>query len=98
MITQIIFRPAAELELQEAYDWYEARESGLGVEFMRCVDACVQMIRRHPEIFPAVYKHVRQGVLRRFPYSVLYFISRDSIIVVSVFHSSRDPKIWKRGA
>jgi plasmid stabilization system protein ParE len=95
MIAGIIFRPAAELELQEAYDWYEEREPGLGVEFMRCVDGCVQLIRRHPEIFPATHKHVRQGVLRRFPYSVLYFISGDRIIVVSVFHTSRDPKIWK---
>lgn len=96
MIAGIIFRPAAELELKEAYDWYEERTLGLGTEFMRCVDGCVKLIRRHPEIFPATHKHIRQGVLRRFPYSVLYLISGGSVIVVSVFHSSRDPKIWKR--
>lgn len=61
------------------------------------VEACLQNIRRHPEIYPAVYKQVRQGVLRRFPYSVLY-LAEDDIIVISVFHSSRDPKIWKRRA
>lgn len=96
MISRIIFRPAAELELQEAYDWYDERESGLGREFTRSVDECVQLIRRHPEIFPAIHKHVRQGVLRRFPYSVFYFISSDVIIVISVFHASRAPKFWKR--
>lgn len=96
MIPWVIFRPAAEFELQEAYDWYEERERGLGAEFLRCVDSCVQVFRRHPEIFPTVHKHVRQGVLRRFPYSVLYFISSNEIIVISVFHASRDPKIWKR--
>ena len=92
----VIFQPAAELELQEAYDWFEEREAGLGTEFMRCVDACVQTIRRYPEIFPATHKHVRQGVLRRFPYSILYFLSGSDIIVVSIFHSSRDPKTWKQ--
>ena len=92
----VIFRPAAELVLQEAHDWYEEREPGLGAEFIRTVDACVQGIRRHPEIFPAVYRQVRQGVLRRFPYSVLYVVAGDSVTVLSVFHSSRDPKIWKQ--
>ena len=52
MKPEVIFRPAAELELREAYDWYEERELGLGAEFRRCVDACVQLIRRQPKIFP----------------------------------------------
>jgi hypothetical protein len=47
MIAGVIFRPAAEAELQEAYEWYEEREPGLGVEFIRCVDSCVHLIRRH---------------------------------------------------
>ncbi len=55
---------------------------------MRCVDACVQIIRRHPEIFPVVHKQIRQGVLRRFPYSVLYLPEDDNVIVLSIFHSS----------
>ena len=93
---EVIFRPAAEQELREAHDWYEARESGLGTEFVRSVDACVQMIRRQSEIFPVIYKRVRRGVLRRFPYSVLYFSLADRIIIVSIFHSSRDPKSWQR--
>ena len=93
---EIIFRPAAEIELREAFDWYETRVPGLGPEFMRCVDACVQMIRRQPEIFPATHREVRQGILRRFPYAVLYLVSSERIVIISVFHSSRDPKIWKR--
>ena len=98
MIGRVIFRPAAEAELQEAYEWYEEREPGLGVEFIRCVDSGVQLIRRHPEIYPMIHKHVRQGVVRRFPYSVMYFTAGDAVIVTSVFHAARDPKIWKRRA
>ena len=71
MISTVIFREAAELELQEGYEWYEAREKGLGVEFVEYVEACLQIICRHPEIFPKVYREVRQGVLKKFPYSVL---------------------------
>ena len=80
------------------HDWYEERETGLGAEFVQCVDACVEIIRRHPEIYPTVYKQVRQGLFRRFPYSVLYFPADDHVIVISIFQSSRDPKIWRRRA
>jgi plasmid stabilization system protein ParE len=98
MIQRVIFRPAAELELKEAYAWYEQREVGLGTEFLRSVEVCVHTIRRFPEIFPVVHKSVRQGIIRRFPYSVLYTVAEPQINVISVFHSSRDPKIWKRRA
>lgn len=95
MIRRIIFKPEAELDLVEAYEWYEECELGLGAEFMRCVDSCVNEIQRHPEMYPVVHKNIRQGVTRRFPYSLFYFTSDDTLSIVSVFHASRDPKIWK---
>jgi plasmid stabilization system protein ParE len=98
MIEQVIFRHAAEEEFKEAYAWYEARQRGLGSEFVRSIDACVQIIRRQPEIYPIVHKNVRQGVARRFPYSILYIEAPARIVIISVFHSSRDPRIWKRRA
>ena len=97
-MTRVILQPAAEADLQEAYEWYEQREAGLGAEFMRCVDSCVQLIRRHPEMYPAIHKHVRQGVVRRFPYSVMYFTANDNVLVTAIFHAARDPRIWKRRA
>jgi hypothetical protein len=49
-MVSVLYRPAAEFELQEAYNWYEGREPGLGSEFMRCIDSCLQLIHRHPEV------------------------------------------------
>jgi len=95
-MARVIVRPAAEAELQEAHAWYEERESGLGVEFVRCINDCVQSIRRHPEMYPPVHKEIRQGVVRRFPYSVFYFTDGDAIIVTAVFHAKRNPRIWQR--
>ena len=98
MISEVILRPAAEADLQEAYEWYEQREAGLGADFMRCVDGCVQLICRHPEMYPTIHRHVRQGVVRRFPYSVIYFTTSDTLVVTAIFHAARDPMIWKRRA
>jgi toxin ParE1/3/4 len=93
----IIFRPGAQAEMREAYAWYEEREPGLGSDFMRCIDACLQLIRRHPEIFPATHKNIRQGVVRRFPCSIFYISAKEKIVVLSIFHSLREPKRWQRG-
>lgn len=95
MIRRIIFKPEAEVDLAEAHDWYEERDFGLGAEFIRAVTACLEQIQRQPEIYPVTHKNVRQGVMRRFPYSVFYFVSGETLYVAAVFHSSRDPRIWK---
>jgi plasmid stabilization system protein ParE len=96
MISRVIVRSAAEADLCEAYDWYQQREPELGAAFVREVDSCMKNIVLHPEMYPTVHNDVRQGLVRRFPYCVLYLIADDAIIVLSVFHAARDPKIWKR--
>ncbi len=40
--------PEAELDVAEAYVWYESRRTGLGEEFLSSVDACIERIRRQP--------------------------------------------------
>jgi plasmid stabilization system protein ParE len=67
----------------------------LGAEFVRVVDAAFSSINRNPLQFPQVYGEMRRAVLRRFPYSILFKVSDEEIVVLSVFHSRRDPKRWK---
>jgi hypothetical protein len=49
----VIYRTAAELELQEAYRGYEACRKGLGSELMACVEDRIQIMRQFPHAFPA---------------------------------------------
>ena len=95
-MAHIIFRRAAKRELRDAALWYNGQAPGLGAEFIESVRECVELIRSHPEIFPRVYRHVRRAVVKRFPFSLLYFTVGDRITVLSVFHTSRDPEVWKR--
>ena len=48
MTRRLVFRPEADLEINEATEWYEARGRGLAVEFLRILDACIESIRRDP--------------------------------------------------
>lgn len=93
---RVIFRPAADADLQDAYDWYEKRQSGLGVEFIREVDRCIGNIMSQSKMYPIVHGSVRQAPAKRFPYCVMYLEAKDEVVVLAVFPAARDPKIWQR--
>jgi plasmid stabilization system protein ParE len=38
---------------------------------------------------------VRRALTRRFPYAIFYLVDEEQVVVIAVFHSSRDPKEWK---
>jgi plasmid stabilization system protein ParE len=95
MIYQLIISPEAELDIQDAFEWYEQRSSGLGSEFVRAVDSCFALIGRNPLAYPLVYRQVRRVLIRRFPYGVMYLVEEDVITIIACFHVKRDPKQWQ---
>ena len=87
--------PEVEFDLIEAYAWYESRRPGLGGEFLTCVDACIQLIC---VILRCIHWHmstIEEHWSRRFPYSVFYEYSENTVTVYCVFHNSRDPAKWR---
>ncbi len=96
MAAELIVAPEAELDIAEAYQWYEDRRFGLGEEFLSQVDACIQSILRNPEMVGAVLENYRRRLLRRFPYAVFYEHTNGIVTVYCVFHTSRDPAKWRR--
>ncbi len=78
------------------YDWYEGRQVGLGEDFLRRVDACIQGILRGPEAHRTVYASYRRALVRRFPYAIFYEYTDGVVTVYCVFHTSREPDKWRR--
>ncbi|WP_232251450.1 type II toxin-antitoxin system RelE/ParE family toxin [Oscillatoria acuminata] len=87
--------PEAEQDVAQAFGWYEEQEFGLGEEFLRCIDACIQFIWRSPGIYPVVHESYRRAVVRRFPYVVFYEYSDTTVMIYAVFHCSQNPKKWR---
>lgn len=95
MAAKLIVAPEAEQDVTEAYGWYEGRRTGLGEEFLSCVDACIQAICRTPEMYAPIHEYYRRGLVRRFPYAVFYEYAADTVTVYCVFHTSQDPDKWR---
>jgi toxin ParE1/3/4 len=95
MSLPIRFLPEARDEYDAAADFYEQQQAGLGVDFIARVREVLQRIAANPKLHAAVYQDVRKAVVRRFPYIVLYREDAGEVIVISVFHTSRDPSVWQ---
>ena len=96
MTYEILVRPEAEREIQEAFDWYEERGEGLGAEFLRAADACLSGVRRNPDAHQIVHGEARRALLRKFPYALFYLTREDTIVVLACFHVKRSPADWQR--
>lgn len=93
-----VFRPEARDEYDRAFAWYEGQRMGLGLEFEVEVELIVAEIAAHPKRYPVVLRDIREAPVRRFPYCVYYRVRQGRLIVLSVFHTSRDPGEWQSRA
>ena len=86
----LIIRRRAEHDMAEVGLWYETRRPGTALYFIRCVDAAIELITRHPEAGPLQFGSFHRILVSRFPFGVFYTIESGTVIVHGVFHSSRD--------
>ena len=85
----------AKLEISKAYLHYEACSEGLGEQFLDVLDEYYVTKLRNPKLYAKKYKDMRQALIKKFPYVIIYEIENDDVVVYAVFNASRDPNIWK---
>ena len=95
MSLPVVLRPEARAEFDDAFDWYEQRQPGLGVDFVAQIQEVLEQISASPELYAQIFQDVRRAVVRRFPYLVFYKVEPQQVVVLAVFHTRRDPKIWQ---
>jgi toxin ParE2 len=95
-VTYRFLSPACQ-EIQEAASFYDARVPGLGADYLEEVDAAIQRILQFPEAWGLISEPFRHCSLRRFPYTIIYTLpAKREVLIISVFHQSREPLSWNR--
>jgi plasmid stabilization system protein ParE len=89
--TGYLFEPAAQRELEEAADFYDLESPGLGMRFGDAVREALDDLLDFPESRPVLLGETRKLVLARYPYSILYWVDGDRVVVSAVAHQSRRP-------
>lgn len=98
MSVEIRLRRAADAEFDEAVTWYEERQTGLGLRFASAVNEVFDVISNQPDRYPEVWPETREALVSNWPYCVYYQVHEDHVMVVAVFHTSRNPAIWQSRA
>ena len=92
----IYFHPDIFHEIKDAYDWYEAKSSGLGELFLAELESAFSTIGETPVVWAKVSGEFRRYLLKRFPFGVLYRIEKSKLYVVAIMHLNRKPGYWKK--
>lgn len=89
------FLEIAEIELDEAVQWYEAQAPGLGHSFLLEVLSALRRISLYPDAWHLLAEGVRRCRVNRFPFGLIYWIENADIVVLAVAHLHRRPDYWR---
>ena len=98
MSYHLIFTTETQEDLREGFLWYEEKRIGLGVDFMMTIEATLKSIERNPLAFslaPTQIPNIRRAIVFKFSFLIFYTIVGQSVIILSVISSKRDPAVWK---
>jgi plasmid stabilization system protein ParE len=89
-----IFSSRVQKEIAKSWDWYEERQPGLGDRFVTEVLAKIKLIEQQPERYPTRHKSYKETPIAVFPFLIIYRLNskKKAIRIVSVFHTSLNPK------
>ncbi len=80
------------VELLEAIDYYETQKVGLGGEFLRLFKSITDNVLVYLQMYPTHRGSIRYAFMRKLPYDIFYSLEDDTILIVSVFQASQNPK------
>lgn len=88
------FTPRAERDLVAARRWYNRQSIDLGTRFAAAIANAIDFVRNMPAALAVVRGEVRAVPCRDFPYRIYYRIAGDTIVILAVYHTARDPELW----
>ena len=86
----------AQQDVQEIVDYYDAINPEISNRFLEKLFSELEIIKQNPEIFAKKYQEIRSSHLQKFPFNIYYTLHDESVEVLAVLHTSRNPEIWKK--
>lgn len=84
-------------DVDETLYWYKLHNEELAKEFYKNLIQAFYNILHNPKSYQKVHRDSRRCLVKKFPYSIIFNIDEVNlqIIIITVFHNSRNPKSWK---
>jgi plasmid stabilization system protein ParE len=93
---RVSLAPEAERDLVEGGLYYSQEATAeLGRAFVSEFERSTALLGEQPELGAPWRGEMRRFPLRRFPYSIIYYLRNDSVRILAVAHQSRKPGFWR---
>jgi plasmid stabilization system protein ParE len=92
---KVEFLTSAQNEFEEIVNYYDQQREGLANEFITEFRRTVRRIENFPSAWSPMSSDVRRCQLHRFPYSVIYSVREELVLIAAIQHHSRKPDHWR---
>jgi plasmid stabilization system protein ParE len=97
MAFKIKLEPKAFEDIQEAIEYYNEQQVGLGKRFHKTIKLAFDTLKNDP-FFQIKYDEVRCFYTKPFPFLIHYIVIEHSktVLVLAIIHTSRNPNTWPK--
>jgi len=94
MSYKLIIKEEAIADMQEAYDYYEEQQAGLGERFLAALQQRFVSLSEHPQYYGFIDSKqlLRDVSVAVFPYVIVYGIIEDEVRVYAIHPTRKRPK------
>lgn len=85
----------AEDDFEKSYEFYAEENEKVADNYFKQVDNSLKKISKSPLTYPKAHRNIRKYVIKKFPFVIYYKVTELIVRVVAIFHTSRNPEIWK---
>ena len=94
MKRQLEFHPEVTNDIKGSYLWYEDKLQGLGTRFLNELEDGYTAIQNFPDTWANFQYGFKRYILNKFPFSILYKVIEEKIVILAIMHNSRKPNYW----
>ena len=91
---KVRFLTLARQEIDDAVFWFEEKQPGTGVVFLRALDRAVRLLKAYLFAAEEIEPDIRRCLFDRLPYALIYGVDDETIVVIAVAHTHREPRYW----
>ncbi|OHT45250.1 type II toxin-antitoxin system RelE/ParE family toxin [Flavobacterium tructae] len=93
MIYKVVIIEEAKADYKNSLLYYKNIHPKLGNKFNDSFKKSISILKSNPLSFQIRYDNIRIIFLKTFPYAIHYSIYKNSIVIKSIFHTSRDSEL-----
>ena len=92
MAAEVIYKAAAEAEIEIVFREYESQRNGLGARFLDELHRIEGHLRLNPALYQRIDGDLRRAVRRQFPFGLFYVVDDGQVNIIACLHLHREPR------